>query len=261
VCVRSLDIGRTDTPRRCRCTGQVRRRTRAVVAHEQGCLRVAHDSTTVWCHPYRRVSHPSSLLRLSRRQSRNRRSPSCLLELVRRGMDNVRNPTTAASFDAAAHGSSSTVSSIRVRGGEVRDPGDRAVDRCRTTVNQCRNIKPLVESTPTRIGREGLVRPSNTAASLWCTLPVFGPAFRSCAHRQIWGRRLQRTCGKAPMPLQGACVLSCSGKAHTIACSAHRCERKRHSGEIFGDHPEPLRHLHIGRGGGAAHERRISTRP
>jgi hypothetical protein len=139
-------------------------------------------------------------------------------------------------LDAAAH-RSSTVSSIRVRGGEVRDPDDRAVDRCRTTVNQCRDIKPLVESTLTRIGREGFARPSNTAAdapisradrppsrtaahaiaadgsgSLWCTLPVLGPAFRLCVPRRIWGRRHQRTCGKAPMPPQRAFVLSCSGE-------------------------------------------------
>jgi hypothetical protein len=34
------------------------------------------------------------------------------------------------------------------------------------------------------------------SGSVWCTLPVLGPAFRLCAPRQICGHRLPGTCGK-----------------------------------------------------------------
>lgn len=64
------------------------------------------------------------------------------------------------------------------------------VARCRTTVSQCRDSKPLVESTLIRIGREGLVKPANTAADA----PISragAAAEQDCGPRVLVPRRLE----------------------------------------------------------------------
>ena len=92
------------------------------------------------------------------------------------------------------------------------------------------------------------------ASSLGAGLPIVraSPDLWTSASTDVW---------KDPKPPLRAFILSCSGEGTHNAGSVHRLEGKFGAGEIFGDHPEPLRHLHIGRGGGAAHERRIATRP